>query len=224
MALPCGSAGKEPACNAGDLGSIPGFGRSPGEGKGYPLQYSGLENSLDCTVHGVTKSWTWLSNFHFHFLCHIIGTRSKSRSHPYTKAKNYRQHDVRRWESWVTLESIYYKHLQLPNHHWCPVPEDTTLGPSLALCFAFLFTSSGRCFTCSLLPLCLSSILSFYILSSVKFLFVTERFCKSITIQSQLTPSKMSTLSGLGQVFETLVCFNGKGHASNLDVHQQMNG
>ena len=42
----CGSAGKESACNAGDLGSIPGLGRSPGEGKGYPLQYSGLENSM----------------------------------------------------------------------------------------------------------------------------------------------------------------------------------
>ena len=63
-----GSAGKESACNAGDLGSIPGLGRSPGEGKGYPLQYSGLENSMDCIVHGVTKSWTWLSDFHFHFL------------------------------------------------------------------------------------------------------------------------------------------------------------
>ena len=58
----CGSAGKEPACNVGDLGSIPGLGRSPGEGKGYPLQYSGLENSMDCIVHGVAKSWTWLSN------------------------------------------------------------------------------------------------------------------------------------------------------------------
>ena len=45
-----GSAGKESACNAGDLGSIPGLGRSPGEGKGYPLQYSGLENSVDCIV------------------------------------------------------------------------------------------------------------------------------------------------------------------------------
>jgi len=43
--FPCGSAGKESACKAGDLGSIPGLGRSPGEGKGYPLQYSGLENS-----------------------------------------------------------------------------------------------------------------------------------------------------------------------------------
>ena len=50
-----GSAGKESACNAGDLGSIPGLGRSPREVKGYPLQYSGLENSLDCTVHGVTE-------------------------------------------------------------------------------------------------------------------------------------------------------------------------
>ena len=63
---PCGSAGKEPACNAGDLGSIPGLGRSPGEGKGYPLQYSGLENSMDYTIHGVAKSQTRLSAFHFH--------------------------------------------------------------------------------------------------------------------------------------------------------------
>ena len=51
--FPYGSAGKESTCNAGDLGSIPGLGRSPGEGKGYPLQYSGLENSMDCIVHGV---------------------------------------------------------------------------------------------------------------------------------------------------------------------------
>ena len=47
LGFPCGSACKESACNAGDLGSIPGLGRSPGEGKGYPLQYSGLENSMD---------------------------------------------------------------------------------------------------------------------------------------------------------------------------------
>ena len=65
--FPCGSAGKESTCNAGDLGSILGLGRSPGEGKGHPLQYSGLENSTDCIVHGVTKSWTRLSDFHFHF-------------------------------------------------------------------------------------------------------------------------------------------------------------
>ena len=62
--FPGGSAGKESACNAGDLGSIPGLGRSPGEGNSYPLQYSGLENSMDCTKHGVAKSWTWLSDFH----------------------------------------------------------------------------------------------------------------------------------------------------------------
>ena len=53
------------ACNAGDLGSIPGLGRSPEEGKGHPLQYSGLENSMDCVVQGVAKSQTWLSGFHF---------------------------------------------------------------------------------------------------------------------------------------------------------------
>ena len=46
----------------GDLGLIPGLGRSPGEGNGYPLQYSGLENSMDYTVHRVTKSRTWLSD------------------------------------------------------------------------------------------------------------------------------------------------------------------
>ena len=50
--FPCGSAGNESACNAGDLGSIPGLERAPGEGKGFPLQYSGLENSM---VHGVAK-------------------------------------------------------------------------------------------------------------------------------------------------------------------------
>ena len=65
LGFPCGSAGKESACNAEDLGSVPGLGRSPGEGKGYPLQYSGLENSMDCIVHGVARSQTWLSNFHF---------------------------------------------------------------------------------------------------------------------------------------------------------------
>ena len=52
--FPCDSAGKESTCNVGDLGSIPGLGRSPGEGKGYPLQYSGLENSMDCIVTALT--------------------------------------------------------------------------------------------------------------------------------------------------------------------------
>ena len=62
-----GLAGKVSTCNAGDLGLIPGLGRSPGEGKGYPLQYSGLENSVDCIVHEVEKSQTGLSDFHFHY-------------------------------------------------------------------------------------------------------------------------------------------------------------
>ena len=61
MGFLCGSAGKESTCNEGDLGSVLGLGRSPGEGKGYPLQYSGLEKSLDCIVHGVAKSQTRLS-------------------------------------------------------------------------------------------------------------------------------------------------------------------
>ena len=52
------SVGKESACNAGDPSLIPGLRRYPGEGKGYPLQYSGLENSMDCTGHVVAKSWT----------------------------------------------------------------------------------------------------------------------------------------------------------------------
>ena len=67
LGFPCDSAGKESACNVGDLGSIPGLGRSPGEGKGYSLQYSNLENSMDCIGYGVANSRTWLSEFHFHF-------------------------------------------------------------------------------------------------------------------------------------------------------------
>ena len=63
--FPASSAGRESACNAGDLGSIPGLGRFPGEGKGYPLWCFGPENSMDCTAHGVAKSQTLLSNFHF---------------------------------------------------------------------------------------------------------------------------------------------------------------
>ena len=64
--FPQSPVGKESACNAGDPGSIPGSGRSPGEGKGYPLQYCGLENSMDCIVHGAAKSRTRLSDFQFH--------------------------------------------------------------------------------------------------------------------------------------------------------------
>ena len=69
-----GSAGKESACNAGDLGLIPGLGRSPGEGKGYPFQYSGLENSMDCVVHGVGHDW---ATFTFFFTFHKCIYRSR---------------------------------------------------------------------------------------------------------------------------------------------------
>ena len=59
------AVGKESACKAGDPRSIPGLRIYPGEEKGYPLQYSGLENSTDCIIHGVAKSWTRLNDFHF---------------------------------------------------------------------------------------------------------------------------------------------------------------
>ena len=70
---PGGSAGKQSACNAGDLGSISGLERSPGEGNGYPLQSSGLENSMDCIVHREAKSWTPLNDFCFHFSFMSLG-------------------------------------------------------------------------------------------------------------------------------------------------------
>ena len=73
--FPGGSVGKESACNARDLDLIPGQ-RSAGEGKGYPLQYSGLENSMDYTVHGVTKSRTRLSD------CHSITLFYRNRRQP----------------------------------------------------------------------------------------------------------------------------------------------
>ena len=68
LGFPGDSAGKEPYCNVGDLGLIPVLGRFSGKGKGYPLQYPGLENSKDHMDHGVAKSWTQLSDFYFDFL------------------------------------------------------------------------------------------------------------------------------------------------------------
>ena len=65
MGFPGGSDSKESACSVGNLGLTPGLGRSSGEGNDYPLQYSGLKNSLDCVVHGVTKSQIPLSDFHY---------------------------------------------------------------------------------------------------------------------------------------------------------------
>ena len=77
--LPGGSDVKASCHNAGDPDLIPGLGRSPGEGKGYPFQYSGLENSMDrgawqATVHGVSKSQTRLSNFHLFIFTHLENT------------------------------------------------------------------------------------------------------------------------------------------------------
>ena len=71
LGFSCGLAGEESACSVGGLGLTPGLERSPGEGKGYPFQYSRLENSMDCVVHGVTTGRTRLSNFHFTSLSHF---------------------------------------------------------------------------------------------------------------------------------------------------------
>ena len=86
VGFPCGSAGKQSACNAGDLGSIPELGRSPGEGKGYPLQYSGLENLMDrgawgATVHRVAKSQTWLKRLSTHLKINCLSSSNKLFSH-----------------------------------------------------------------------------------------------------------------------------------------------
>src|SRR5574337_1671784 len=81
MGFPDSSVGKESACNAGYLGSIPGLGRSPGEGKGYPFQYSGLENSMACIVHGVTKELDTTEQHSFSLLPHASDT-NKSESRP----------------------------------------------------------------------------------------------------------------------------------------------
>ena len=78
LGFPGGSVGKESICNAGDLSSIPGLGRSFGEGTGYPLQYCGLENSMDCIVHGVAKGWTQLNDFYFPFKSSKTGSLSLS--------------------------------------------------------------------------------------------------------------------------------------------------
>ena len=75
LGFPGGSDGKESSCNAGDLGLIPGLGRPSGGGKGCPLQYSGLENSVDSIVQGIAKSQTQLSDFHSLSTCTKIRKR-----------------------------------------------------------------------------------------------------------------------------------------------------
>ena len=104
----CGSAGKESTCNVGDLGSIPGLGRSPREGKGYPLQYSGLENSIDW-VHGVAKSQTRQIDFHFHFPSFITNygeiddLHSKGRKTGGTK-ELLDEGEKGEWKSWLKTQ------------------------------------------------------------------------------------------------------------------------
>ena len=79
--FPGGSAGKESTFNVGDLGSIPGLGRSPGEGNSFPLRYSGLENPMDCIVPGIAKSQTRLSDFYIHSLSTMWQYLSKCKIH-----------------------------------------------------------------------------------------------------------------------------------------------
>ena len=78
--FPDSSVGQESTCNVGDLGLIPGLGR---KGKGYPLQYSGLENSMDCIVYGVAKSQTPLSNFHVLWDSDIVSPSRTKGKHTY---------------------------------------------------------------------------------------------------------------------------------------------
>ena len=121
MGFPCGSAGKESVCNVGDPGSVPGLGRSLGEGNSYPLQYSGLENSMDCIVHGVAKSQTRLSEFNFqytHTHKHIHTNTDSTYTHTqtlayvdtYTRVETYhththtRTHTAQSWYQTVSAE------------------------------------------------------------------------------------------------------------------------
>ena len=92
MGFSGGSAGKEFACNAGDPGLIPGLGRSPGEGKGYLLQDSGLENSMNCIVHGVARSQTRLSDFDFTSLVDILITFFPSLKYKLSSSELHYQH------------------------------------------------------------------------------------------------------------------------------------
>ena len=110
------SYGKESACNAKNLGSIPGLGKSPGEGKGYPLQNSGLENLMDCIVHEVAKSQTPLSDFHFleskasWSYCCMRSSRVRIRERRQAKGRKpfpphcgFWKEQMRCWDRWAEL-------------------------------------------------------------------------------------------------------------------------
>ena len=95
---PDSSVGKESTCNAEDRGLILGLGKPPGERKGYPLQYSGLENCMYCTVHGFEKSWTWLSYFHFQ---HPTKSAPITRNSP--GKRNNRENRQNKFEMYLVL-------------------------------------------------------------------------------------------------------------------------
>ena len=118
MGFPCGSAGKESAFNVGDLGLIPGLGRSTGEGKGCPLQYSGLENSMDCIVHRVTKSPTRLSDFHFH-MCYEQYVKGKKVTSK-LKEKGIILTFVLSWG--FTISNVFLSYLRICISFWYHFP------------------------------------------------------------------------------------------------------
>ena len=100
MGFPVGPAGKESACSAGDLGSIPGLGRSSGEGNSYPLQYSG-PGEFHGLFHGVTKSQTQLSNFHT-----LTKRTDKERSHAFLKVQCTKDVFVQSLQSEIRIGSL----------------------------------------------------------------------------------------------------------------------
>ena len=119
--LNCGSASKESICNVGDLSSIPGFRRSPGEGKAYPLQYSGLENCVNCIGHGVTKSWTQVSNFHFtSFMPRLICNKEYTSKVQSLDIISYWKSYLFKWECISVFRIKTYFHLD----HWCSIHID----------------------------------------------------------------------------------------------------
>ena len=140
--LPCGSAGKESACNAGDLGLISGLGRSPGEEKGYLFQCSGLENSMDCIVHGSAKSWTWLSNFHYITTEHRSPQRIKQSSLYYTV--NFHLLSI----LYIVL-IVYIRQSQSPSLSY-PLPQFVSIHLfSMSICFVYFCFENKIIYTIS---------------------------------------------------------------------------
>ena len=131
--FPGSSVGKESACNAGDPSSIPGLGRSIGEGIGYPLQYSGLENSMDCIVHGVAESdmTEWLSLSLPLSACDPIFT-SRLSAQAYV-SRNSIKDQLHVFELDINV-----------SHHVCPLA--TSISPlTFCVCLRFYFTDSQSC-------------------------------------------------------------------------------